>query len=193
MSRICISNLACDDGTTLKSIGATAQNHQAAKEILAVLKTTAATIYSAAKKRFSEESENMIYECKANGEIESAQSIAMQLLEIQGLDIVEMRKFHQWWANVAPNMTCDFEAFRRLSRGDITKNQQPLAQPPITIKHPMDGRSIFGSPTPKEPPPTLPPPKTEQKPGSHKRGITPKTRFCHRWSRNGHCPRGASC
>ena len=193
MSRICISNIACDDGTTLKSIGATAQNHQAAKEILAVMKTTATMIYSAAKKRFSEESENMIYECKANGEIDSAQSIAMQLLEIQGLDIVEMRKFHQWWANVAPNMSCDFEAFRILSRGDITKNQQPLAQPPINIKHPSDGRSIFGSATPKEAPPTLPRHKTEQKAGSHKRGQTPKTRFCHRWSRNGDCPRGASC
>ena len=127
MARICINNVACDDGTTLKSMGATAHNHPAAKELLSVMKTTATLIYATAKKRFSEESANMIYDCKAKGEIETAQSIAMQLLEIEGLDIGEMRKFHQWWANVAPNISCDFEAFRILSRGDITKNQQPLA------------------------------------------------------------------
>ena len=85
MERICINNVACDDGTTLKSMSATAYNHPAAKELLAVMKTTATMIYATAKKRFSEESANMLWECKTKGEIEPAQSIAMQLLEIEVL------------------------------------------------------------------------------------------------------------
>ena len=101
-------------------------------------------------------------------------------------------------------MSCDFEAYRILTRGDITKNQQPLAQPPVNNRHPSDGRSIFGAPAQSDGrrydgPPQPPTQRLDRSAGPSNRFLgpsrarVPKTRYCHRWNRTGYCPKGNQC
>ena len=207
IARICLHNAACDDGVTIKRLRSNAADHAPAKELLAVMAITATTMFDATKRRLSEDSTKLIWEHKEKGETLLSQKIAMQLLEVEALDVMELRRFHQWWANVAPNMTSDFEAFRIITRGDITQNQQPLAQPPkndtraVYVDKSLDSGAKYeawskrGFGNSNVAPPKPPTQRVERNEGASRRYTAPhrskgpRTRFCHKWAKYGECPK----
>ena len=68
IARICLHNAACDDGVTLKRLRINASDIGEAKELIAVVEITSVTIYDAARRRFSEDSQGQIWESKGRGE-----------------------------------------------------------------------------------------------------------------------------